>query len=603
MPFPHFYLIQKEVYAIPILPYKMEMACLVKLALEEIKPDCIAVELPETIQPQACQAARRLPNLSVILVEKESGPSYIMCEPCDPIFEGLRSAVEKGIDAFCIDLALYDYPEIKESLPDSYAAPKIGLKTYFESYEKASAKQPFKSSVFDQKRELHMAKRLKELSLRYDKILFIGGMAHVSAVLKLINNSHFPTFTPVIEEDITLLAPCSTSYRQIMAEWGYLSLCYEKWRSSFSLQNLPDRQVIIFHLFKEASLEYQKSHAGQFFSYHLKNLMQFSRRYAAIHHQLMPDLFKILHAAKGCVDSNYAYETWQLATDYPYQTNIDHLPTASLTAQQVWGDQQRMRFELKKKSSKSNPVSLLKKDRSSFSFSPHPFSICSYPPEDLLIEKFGHFLKQKAARLLKESAAKTIPFSTSFEEGIDVKETIRQWHKGGLFVKTTDHFSDEISSLCIIFEEEKKSQEPSKYPWCTTWLGEHAQESDMAFFATPLGENIIGPGISRCEYGGLLLSSPPRRMRDIWTDSDYLHCEYKAEKLLMAAIDYAVHPTVVYVASFPPKEKFKRFAKSYGKKIVYLPLGQLSVANLNKLRLFHVLDSHHRREIAGDYIY
>ena len=125
----------------------------------------------------------------------------------------------------------------------------------------------------------------------------------------------------------------------------------------------------------------------------------------------------------------------------------------------------------------------------------------------------------------------------------------------------------------------------------------------MAFFATPLGENIIGPGISRCEYGGLLLSSPPRRMRDIWTDSDYLHCEYKAEKLLMAAIDYAVHPTVVYVASFPPKEKFKRFAKSYGKKIVYLPLGQLSVANLNKLRLFHVLDSHHRREIAGDYIY
>ena len=57
-----------------------------------------------------------------------------------------------------------------------------------------------------------------------------------------------------------------------------------------------------------------------------------------------------------------------------------------------------------------------------------------------------------------------------------------------------------------------------QFPWKLTWLGEHNQESDMAFYATPAGEEVIGPGISRCEYGGFVLSYPPYRMVDIWKD-------------------------------------------------------------------------------------
>ena len=80
-------------------------------------------------------------------------------------------------------------------------------------------------------------------------------------------------------------------------------------------------------------------------------------------------------------------------------------------------------------------------------------------------------------------------------------------------------------------------------------------------------------------------------------------CRTKAEVLLMAAIDYAVKPVVVYVANAPPRSFLKSFAKRYGKKIVYIPIGQLSPITLNKLRAFHVLDGHDKREIADEYIF
>ncbi len=47
----------------------------------------------------------------------------------------------------------------------------------------------------------------------------------------------------------------------------------------------------------------------------------------------------------------------------------------------------------------------------------------------------------------------------------------------------------------------KDKEYKEHYPWRTTWIGEHAQESDMAFYATDLRDNVVGPGISRCEYG------------------------------------------------------------------------------------------------------
>ena len=159
----------------------------------------------------------------------------------------------------------------------------------------------------------------------------------------------------------------------------------------------------------------------------------------------------------------------------------------------------------------------------------------------------------------------------------------------------------------MIFDEDAPDETDTsfkeKYPWRTTWLGEHNQESDMSFYASSMTEKVVGPGISRCEYGGFMMSYPPRRLFDVWNDPDYAPLRTKAEVLLAAAIDYAVKPLIVYAAAKPPRSLLKSYAKRFGKKIVYIPIGQLSPITLNKLRIFHVLDGHDKRSIADEYIF
>lgn len=585
----------------------MEMALQVRLAIKELKPDCIAVEFAETMQLQLLHAASRLPDTSVVVADG----IFYMVEPCDAGFEALRSALELKVPSFCIDLDVENYPEFQDFLPDAYAITRIGLKNYYEAYKEIALKK-IKSSNLDKNRELHMAKRLKELSFSYEKILFIGGMAHVENVLKLTEQNSFPLLKHAQRDSIEIVALTEKANREVMAECGFISAQYELSRKEGLL---PDRQKIIFKLFKLASLKYKEKTGSEFPSYHFRNIMKFLRNYAFLYDRLMPDLYQIVTAAKLCVDSNYAYEVWALATSYEYQKNIDSLRQEDFTIEQIWGKSKLLRFDMKQRSRKNSYSDRQAKSRNQYRFrSPGLFSICSYPKEDLIIERFGNYLKKKGTELLREESARVQPFSTSIEDGIDTRETIRHWHEKKLYVKLKARPQGEVGSVVVIFDEDAKEDSKDReaqddeddfkeaYPWKVTWMGEHSQESDMAFYAKPLG-NVVGPGICRSEYGGFMMSYPPRRVRDIWSDPDYENCDTKAEMLLMAAIDYAVKPLIVYVAAKPPRSIIKSFAKRFGKKIVYLPIGQFSPITLNKLRVFHILDGQDKRQIADDYIF
>lgn len=596
------------IHAIPIIHYNMEMASQVKLAIDTLKPDCIAVELPETMQAKMQHAASRLPDISVVIAFNHANdPIYFLSEPCDATFEALRSATERNIPSYCIDLDVDEYPDIREPVPDPYAIQRLGLKVYYELYEKSAAELKILPTRQDLQRESYMARRLKELSLSYDRILFVGGMAHIANILKHTQNRSFPSLYHCERDLVQLCTLTPESCRDVAAEYGWISKKYEERRPTISIDGPLDRQKAIFQLYKESAEKYTQNFGHEFAGYNLHNLMKFVRNYALIGGQLMPDLFKILTAAKGCVDHNYAYEVWNLATSYPHLRNVDGLPEMDLTIDDVWGPSKIIRFHMKEKGRKDFSLFQKRKDKSAFRFKPPgPFSICSYPPEDVAVENFGNFLKKKGCQLLSEEAGRTVPFTTSIEDGLDTRETIRHWHEKKLYVKVHGKPPGGVGSICIIFDEdspEEGKQYQEKYPWCTTWIGEHSQESDMALYATPITNQVVGPGISRCEYGGFMMSYPPRRMANVWGDPDYHECRTKAEVLLMSAIDYAVKPMIVYVAHKPPRKIFKNFAKRFGKKVIYIPIGQLSPVTLNKLRVFHVLDGHDKRDIADEYIF
>ena len=491
-----------NIYAVPIIHYNMEIAAQVHLAFEAIKPDCVVVELAETMQLQLLHAASRLPDISVVITyDKKNNPIYYLCEPCDGSFEGLRCALEARIPAFCIDLDVDEYPDIRENLPDPYSIQRIGLRQYYEVYRKNVLAQHIPKPKIDLDRELFMARRLKELSLSYDKILFIGGMAHVEHVLKLTDNKSFPELAPATRSVVELCTLTEKSCREALAEFGWISRQYEEARKQLNeLPFPPDRQKLIFQLYKESAEIYKSRTGNPFPGYNLRNIMKFVRNYALIYRKLMPDIFQILTAAKGCVDHNYAYEVWELATEYPFLRNVDSLLELDLSIDQIWGHSKIIRFHLKAPTRKGHFFQHRRKDRSQFRFEPPGrFSICSHPPEDIVVENFGKFLQKKGTQIFTEEGARTVPFSSSLEDGIDTKETIRHWAEKKLYVRMKGKPPGGVGSVVVIFDEDSpqnNEEKPfrEKYPWRTTWLGEHDQESDMSFYATQMGANDGGAG-------------------------------------------------------------------------------------------------------------
>jgi hypothetical protein len=226
-------------------------------------------------------------------------------------------------------------------------------------------------------------------------------------------------------------------------------------------------------------------------------------------------------------------------------------------------------------------------------------AICSYPPEDLVIEDYGKFLRTHAKNLISEERVRIEPFTTSILDGIDIRETLRNWHEKKIYVRKYDKKSGNVGAVVVIFDEDPQD----RYTYLTTWLGEHHQESDMAFYSTHPFDHMVGPGIGRAEYGGFLMTLPPRRMYDVWGDPDYDFTESKSERLLMAGLDYSVERHILYVAAKPPRTIFRSIAAHLNRSIIYIPIGQLSPAKLKRIRVVHVLDGHDKREAARDFIW
>ncbi len=373
-----------------------------------------------------------------------------------------------------------------------------------------------------------------------------------------------------------------------------------------------DRQLVYRGLIQLAAKFYEENTGETFKRWQHDNFNRFARRYAHLQGRLLPGLLSMIFSARACVDHNYAFEFWDLATFYPWQDldpedasmfdfdgeNLE-INGVRLRHFQMQRTFPRLRQTLKKlpMNERQTPTD----DPNDWSGAFESGRICSYPPEDIVIEDYGRYLQKKAIKVQSDANSRTEPFTTSLLDGIDMRTTLRNWADGKkLYVREEKKISGGTGSVVLIFDTDKGAD---KYPWCITWHGEYEQEADMAFYGTDRRKKIIGPGIARCEYGGLMLSYPPRRLANIWNDPHYAGAQTKAEVLLFAAIDYCVDRHVLYVAAEAPRSFFFSFAQRLGKRLIYLPIGSLSPTSLERVRVFHVLAGHQYREIAKNFIW
>lgn len=588
----------------PVVPGRMEFAVALRRLLLEQRPKVVAVELPGFLESAYWRAIKRLPEMSAILYtdEEEDRAVYVPVEPSDAFTEALRTADEIGAEVVFLEPDTQERPHIPDVCPDTYAIQRVGIDRYVEAY------RLWPQERTDEADEHAAAMAWKLQGAHPDaNIVVVVSLNLLDPLLDAMETPQEPPprRTSAVPPDVQIVNPHPDCLAEITVEYPYLQERYEFFRLDLTGEEKLDRPRAQLDLLREAESKYKESTGEVLAHWHRRAIARYTRNLAHVIGDLTAGAYDLALAARSIVDDNYGWEVWQMANRYLAQTEHSELETVRLSAGEIWMNTKRLRIRrrLPRAKQRLKPSGLKPRKKEKFpgewAKQTSGEAICSYPPEDLVIEDYGRFLKKRAKALLSEERVRVEPFTTSILDGIDIRETIRNWHRKKIFVRQADRLAGEVGAVVVIFDEDRED----RCTYLTTWLGEHQNESDMAFYSTHPFDHVVGPGIGRAEYGGLLMALPPRRMFDIWSDSDYDFAESKPERLLMAALDYSVERYVVYVAAKPPRSIFRSIAAHLNRKILYVPIGALSPTKLKRLRVVHVLDSYDRRKDAKDYIW
>jgi hypothetical protein len=649
---------QGRLLLLPVVHYRLEFAGVVRQVLLERRPAAVAVELPQTLEEPFLKAVARLPRLSVVLYPVKGERVYLPVEATDPVVEALRTAAEIGARRLFVEPDLGEGPSYRQRYPDTYAVTRVGAAAYVAACRDRAAALSFE----DRRRAAGIAQHLRRLlEEEAGEIVAVIGLPLMEGVLESLREAkpQAVPFSVPRREGVSLLHLHPESVAEVLTEMPFLQAVYERCRhgpppeppaaahrttrdygpfrvvggagdeersiaaavdrvarrvcgaaegEAPATSAALDRQRVLLHLFAEAERRYRETTGERLQPWQRRAFGRYSRNLALSGGQLMADLFDMTVAARGVADDNLAYELWELGASYPPQPEKAEVPTAFISGESIWDGLRtiRLRRRLHRPKVRLRPRGLKGRQKEA---RPGQWlqafdgqGLCSYPPEDIVIEGYGLYLKKRGKSILSEERARVEPFSTSLLDGVDVRETIRNWHLAAgprLYVRELGRVQGDVGSVVVVFDEDRDE----RYPYRMTWLGEHEQESDMAFYSTEPTQAIVGPGIMRAEYGGFLLSYPPRRVADVWSDADYALAATKAETLLLAGLDYSLEKMVVYVAARPPRSIMKTMADRWGRRIVYIPIGQLSPVTLKKLRVVHILDGHDKRAIARDFVW
>ncbi|WP_288519821.1 conjugal transfer protein TraB [uncultured Brachyspira sp.] len=600
----------KNILAIPSIHSRVYFSLAVREAVKEFKPDAIAIEHPESFNKSLREAVSRLPFISLIIREIDDEAVYIPIDPCDSIIEAVRLAIDEEIPFFTVDKDItYINSNSHYLMPDDYLLNKIGLEKF---YKEVKSKYSFFKTKTDKEREIFMSYKLNELSKNYQKILFVVGMSHWENIANILKKNDFSKINNEYknnEENINIYNVHKDSINKAIGEFPFTTYMYELFREG-KLDNF-DKINIIETIFKEAKLRYKLPIS----LLQQKNMMKYLRNLCLLENYIMPDYIDMLTASKCMVNNDYGLEVMQGMEYYPYYREEEDYPTIKLNRDPATNGIEGLLKDKKIKLHKYDNVwrtsfkkiKIDKRHKEKYDGEweeawNNRTNLLSHIPEDVLMERNMNILRDKIKNMLTEDKAKIEPFRVSIKDGIDMRETIRNYYKNEIYVKEIPKLKGNIGHIVIIFDDEHDED----YNWNIVWYSEAHDDSDLILYATEPGNTLVGPGISKCYFGGYASLMPPQAPYDIWRDYNKLKEEgiikNYADLLLYAAIIYSVDKYLGYVAPKPPSNILKEIAKNYSIEIVYIPLANFSSETLRKLRHFHVLGNRRLRSIAKDYI-
>ncbi|MDY7037175.1 MAG: hypothetical protein SV375_13550, partial [Thermodesulfobacteriota bacterium] len=443
----------KNVLFVPIIHNRMEFALEVRRHFENFRPDQVALEYPFTLKEKILQGIKRLPLLSVVHYEENDGMFvYLLLEPTDGQVEAIRLALANDIPIDFIDRDTEGYLFDRSPMPDPYALTKINHFMYCQAYLRIHRDDHH--SLDDRLREKTMAFHLQSLNKKGKKIMFVGGLFHLPGLLDLLGHPQTEVIGRKRRQGVGLAHLHKESSREIMTEMPFLAARYEDFRSGRGKGTI-DRLKVNSELMKISKESHWKNSKEELSRSQLRVLNKFARNYALLSSGLAPSFYQLIVAARGAADDNFAYEVWDRGSDYPWQSENTDLPVLRLSGEDLFIDQKKIRFHRRLKTFRRRlvpiPVKKKKRERISGEWKKdfQGFHICSYPPEDVVIEGYGRYLQKKALEIKSEENSRVVPFISSMFDGLDIRQTIKEWPRGPIYVKENRPLRGKVGSVVV----------------------------------------------------------------------------------------------------------------------------------------------------------
>jgi len=626
-----------HVTAIPVVHGSGDFAWEVRRLMMKHDYDCLAVALPASFQQNVEAAILDLPTPGIVVQrsetflpspdfsprnefdtepeddfdddfglsdDDETAASYVPIDPCQPVIAALRTAMGDRKPRHFIDLETSHYLPHARSMPDAFALKKLSIESY------ASAVLPFitagKSAQWKQ-RVQYMAWQLRQLSVDYKRILFVTSVLDWPWVRESFFQRSLvcPEHEPVADVERFQVKPETLYF--LLGELPFITNLYERAR-----EELDDDENLGIDGVKELLIaargtykaEY-KSRARKITPSILGKCLKYTRNLTLIDSGFTPQLPTIITAAQQVSGDGYAMHVLEMAKSFNYIRDLE-LPEVRMGIDQIgMDDGEPLNASSRLPGPPMTWTQLRLKPRPDqdqkrdWEQKWNPYSQCSWPPEDELIESFRRTVFDRAQEVIGSDLIQTEKFTTSVKDGIDIRDTVRNWYSGEIYVKVLPPTRGKMDTAVMLFDS---PADPREYPWRTTWFAEHKNESTLAFYATDFTQQPVGPGICLGNYGGALFIYPPVAIPDIWQDPRLDFATTLEERLLGAACLHSNCKHIALLSSAPPGHAWRRIAKQFKKSWVHLPLSQFSDSTVQNLRMVHVLNGKEIRSFAADFI-
>jgi hypothetical protein len=602
--------------ALPPSFFENVMAC-----VETLPTICLVAQLPSLSAKWSQESTWSENDDSEVDSDEQFPYSFVPIDPCQSFIAAIRFALGERIAIRFVDAETPVYVGEDNGVltPDCYALSQVTLEAFSTSLL-PSIPPPRHPQV--QSRIRAMAARLAQLRSKFQNIVMLCDIAHWpwlrDTYSQLIQNpSDIDSFLEPESEEEDLPAInyniAENTLVFALGELPYLTSVFEHTRQDWDSQLSESSIEGIKRLLLSARSSYMADfgkRSRRISPFLISQCLKYIRNLSLIEGRLTPDMYTIVLAAKQVVGDQFAIHVAETIRNYAFQESGPwetvkmgvsqsglakiELPDGSIVSaiSRLGQDHSEWKsLELNRRP--------LKDQSREWKKAWNPYQQCSWLPEDAKIESFRTRVIERAKSIMGADLARSEKFTTSLMDGLDMRETLRHWYDGQLYVKIQPPSVGTLDACVLMFDS---SPDPNTYTWRTTWFAECEWESTLAFFATDFRNEMLGPGIAVANYGGALFLYPPRHIEDIWEDEDLQFADTLEDRLIAAACKHSEAKQVALLSPTPPTVRWRQIAKQFGKALVHVPMAQFSDAKIAELRTVHVLNGKQVRSYAAHFI-